>query len=1038
MISKHMLLCLAAALQFLAVNADNFVADPERAYDVVWEKHPKNGRDFWLLLYQGWHKLKGVSQEPFVRESATSAWLFFDSDIPNKVLSLSELDAFDTDGKKLSPVVEFDVRKNDMVLYRNFLTDGRRDTFCVVTGDLSDTKTRFSPMKAVMTLTSPRKIKRIRLTHGYGEAGRIFSAELKNGKGKITNENGVLDINLAVPAKSLEVELVSRTIVYKPWIVKDDRLGKYPFTLRPRNRWIEGNFWGLHRENIDQEELRRIEKNYADTLVGIQLGEWDANIMHTLNRPNSEMFSQLASFINIPADRDMMVQNFKTFWDIHKEVYGHGLFGLSGQFNFQHYGLDNGGAMCAQEMTPEHSNTQFRVSYVFLRGAARQFNVPSMMYHANFVWNYTCMVSDKSPSKFIGVDFGSPPSLSLRNYYMAYYTGGNYISCENQPYGQAQKDKNGVYQLTGNGKALKDIYEWSRSAKGKRGESYAPVLLLADRRHGFDANNRLPWQTYWKGLMPLREGDLLLEYTMQTISPSFDLHGWMRETQGKPNYNLRNSELGDIFDLYVANPLVSPEVSIAQLEKYPVVFPVNNIVFSQTLADTLKQYVYNGGTLVLTAGQIYPFENDREFIGVTRSEGILKKDGLVLDRFTPGPRTSILMKTSDGTPLLYKNRYGRGHVLVVTSPFMRKAKDPYQTPPQITALLKNIQREVLPVQVEGRCQFMFNVMPDGTWKVILINNDGVNKAPWESVEQFDEKCTHTVRLITKSGTNAVEVRRGAPVKVSEEGGKKIYTLTIPPAEIFVVDISGLPRRISQAVARKEAPPVKGFVYRPYKPAKDFDGYKKSHYPPVRKLSKAPEIVGKWTAASGYKSAVGGKDMAWKGEHLFNGKDENRVEVTIPAAFDMREGTWTIRAKPLPDQKFPINFKGRRRGCVVYGNRLFLEYDSGHWVLGGKEALKWLYYKGPKVTGGWDHLAVVWKNKIIRFFVNGKEAVSPTGPLKLLSEFGIDSYSKNMRFRLGLLTPEWGQGCPFAGELGDFTCYGRALSEEEIQDLAREK
>ena len=369
---------------------------------------------------------------------------------------------------------------------------------------------------------------------------------------------------------------------------------------------------------------------------------------------------------------------------------------------------------------------------------------------------------------------------------------------------------------------------------------------------------------------------------------------------------------------------------------------------------------------------------------------------------------------------------------------MRKAKDPYQTPPQITALLKNIQREVLPVQVEGSCQFMFNVMPDGTWKVILINNDGVNKAPWESVEQFDEKCTHTVRLITDRGTDAVEVRRGAPVKVSEEGGKKIYTLTVPPAEIFVVDISGLPRRARRTAAREAAPPVKGFVYRPYKPAKDFDGYKKSHYPPVRKLSKAPEIVGKWTADSGYRSAVGGKDMTWKGGHVFNGKDNNCAEVTIPADFDMSEGTWTIRAKPLPDKEFPVDFKGRKRGCVVYGNRLFVEYNSGRWVLGGQEALEWLYYKGPKVTGGWDHLAVVWKNRIIRFFVNGEEAVSPTGPLKLLNEFGINSYRKNMQFRIGLLTPQWGQGCPFAGELGDFTCYGRALSEEEIRDLARKK
>ena len=71
-------------------------------------------------------------------------------------------------------------------------------------------------------------------------------------------------------------------------------------------------------------------------------------------------------------------------------------------------------------------------------------------------------------------------------------------------------------------------------------------------------------------------------------------------------------------------------------------------------------------------------------------------------------------------------------------------------------------------------------------------------------------------------------------------------------------------------------------------------------------------------------------------------------------------------------------------------------------------------------------------------INGKEVVKPTGPFKLINEFGYESYYKRFNFRIGLLVPSWKNPCPFAGELGDFTCYGRALSEKEIQALAKGK
>ena len=93
--SKYLLFCVAA-LAFAAVSAGDFVANPQRAYNVTWKKHFQNGRDFWLILTPNWHSLKGVSNEEFVKNSATSTWLFFEgSNTENRLLSLNNFTAFD-------------------------------------------------------------------------------------------------------------------------------------------------------------------------------------------------------------------------------------------------------------------------------------------------------------------------------------------------------------------------------------------------------------------------------------------------------------------------------------------------------------------------------------------------------------------------------------------------------------------------------------------------------------------------------------------------------------------------------------------------------------------------------------------------------------------------------------------------------------------------------------------------------------------------------------------------------------------------------
>ena len=527
----------------------------------------------------------------------------------------------------------------------------------------------------------------------------------------------------------------------------------------------------------------------------------------------------------------------------------------------------------------------------------------------------------------------------------------------------------------------------------------------------------------------------MLEYLMQAMNPN---DGYVK--YGKPGFigNLRNSTLGDIFDLYLANPPLTGEVRLEQLEKYPVVILSNKITWTEKLINRCRQYVADGGTLVLTAGHIDPFIQEPDFLGVKPEPGVVRQDDLTIRNFSLEKGSTVLMRTTEGMPLVIKHPFRRGHVILITSPFFGKTVKPYKVPKQLVALLEKIQDEVVRVKVRGDCQFQYNIMPDGTWKIILINNKGIIKAPWESYERHDPKYTAEVKLLAPAGCQARELRRNATIQTGSVDGQACFTLKIQPAEILVVDVTGIPKAKKKKILHTVIPPVKNFQPVPEIRKKTNDGYKA--VPKLKSPGPAPEIIGKWTAASGYRDMVGGHDLKLTGfpagKPAWTGKGRTFASVKFPAAYQLPEGSWTIWAKPLDLPDFPNTRPNLKRGGVIYSRTLMLEYCNGHWVITGVDGSQIVKHTGFPAKPKWTHLAVTWKNGLIRLFTDGRELQNPLGPIKMKQEIGINSFYKQIDFTLGSLNPGWPSICPFAGELGDFTWYSRALTEKEISDLAR--
>ena len=1038
---KKRVFCLFFLLGLSILQAGEYVADPFRAVNLIWPKYPRAEKDFWLLLTEDWHRLKGISQEEFVKNSGVSIqgrWSKTGGD-NLKNFSIREITCLDESGQTIPCRVRLLPGDKETVIQNpQALTDKDLRNVCIISGSIMDISRRYDLLKTEVMVNAEKKIHRIRLYLGPRSTGKTAAATVLNGQNfSLKKYKNHWDIELEKASDAVNFELQGESLCYhlKPFSSNmEAHLKKVPFMISPPIRLSLGNFGGLKADNIDHISLRAMENKFRKNFMGYVISEWDSNFLNSFSRPTSSTFRTLQSYIQLPCNRDGMIKNMKTHWNRHTALFGSNVFGMSGMNNFEHLSLDFGGKLAALEITSEHITNQHRNNYAFLRGAARQFNVPSMMYFAYFLSNYTCDSRRKGGT--MGLDYGAPPSLSLRNFYIAYYMGCNYIHFECQPYGQVRQLPDGNHILTENGKAVKNIFEWSRRKEGIRGESYAPVLLLTDRTHGYDAWYRYSdnWKAFYN-LYPVMDDDLMLDYVMQTFNPNT---GYVRNYKS-PAFigNLRNSSIGDIFDVYIANPRYSRPLLLKQLERYPVVMLTDDINWTAEIAENLKKYTANGGTLVLTAGHLAPFLDDPAFMGGKPRREFVRDGELEIQKFDLNKNTQILMKGDKGNPLVIKNKYGNGHVLLITSPFMKKISGKKTVvPPQLRTFLENIQREVLPFEIQGDCQYLFNIMPDKSWKIILINNRGIMKGPGESVEKHDKSYTRKIRIVAPAGTAAAEIRNKALVTKSVEQGKNVFTLEIAPAQIMVVELSGLKKLSSETSGKRvKIKPVTGKKFKSMIPVLPNDGF-------LVKINDknipSPQIIGSWNAKNNFKSTVGSYhlkevNISRSSAGVFAGDANERFyTVTAKVPFHSQEGSWHLRVKTLSANEYKKLAKSRSRNRfgIVYSGNLWIEICDGFWQVG--TPLGTGLQNGPAVTPGWHDVVLSWKNGFGRFFIDGKEIFSANGPIKFTEAPGINSFYRRLSVVLGRLGPYWPANFNFAGEIESFVWYGRHMMPEELK------
>ena len=1049
-VPKKLSFALATALGAAAAFAEGWVADPYRAADQAWPKYPVKGRDCWVLLDPKFRELPGVKDMDFIKEAGYYMVRVGTDPLVqsySRTITVRGLKLLGADGKEV-PATAYAFTSDEPGA---LVQDGAADDgtpFKVLSAPFADVAVRYTAAKGVVRVTAARPFVSVRFDHRTSVGATV--AEVAAASAPADVELGAASCRIAFRQPQTEVSftLISRRPgvrfgTVSGWEGWERDLANAPFTAYSMlGRW---GTVGAPADYTDKRALDELAARYPDTFLGMLAGEWDANFMQKLTHgATGYELRDLGRTMKIPCDRNGMVANLKTRWDSLAGQLGSRTYGLSGGITFMHYACDFGSIRAAIETSGERVQKSQRTELLYTASAGRQFGVPFEIYIAYFCG---AQHPDSRIMSGQGVDWGMAPSLGTRNYYTGYYMGANYFSFESQPYGQVEEIEvegqggggGKAYRLTANGEAIRDICDWMKRPEGARGEFYAPILVLEDRRAGDDQAWPLAHRkAAFYGLYEATDGDCMNEYLARAVS-SPDEHTAPTDPAGGSCHF--NSTVGNVVLMYHANPLVHGDVTAAQLAKYPVVIVSGEHVWSEGLANTVKEYVAGGGTLVITAGQSYPF--DAAFLGYEVTKGETVSDGLCLANGRVRKGATVLKATADGKPLVVANRYGAGQVDFVTSPFFRRATDAknrdarYACPPQVRELLEELQDAVLPVKVRGECEFTVNRAPDGGWIYCLVNNLGSVKDPKGTEEKFLAEYARDVTLVLPEGAKAREVRSKSEKVKSAEGanGGMEVTYRVPPAGVLVVKVEGVKLPAAKAAEPKFSP-VRNFTRRFALTGVENDGYR---YDPAKKASaaKAPALVGEWLAKNGYRdTSGGGHDL----RAMKRGKFDYR-STHFKADYPLFNGTIETWVRPADASAFQSDGGRGASGGVLYMNdgAIYLLWSRGRWSLvtmGGGSGRR-VDFVGPKaVAGKWTHLCVTFDREVMRLYVDGVEAVGENGVVRSIFGQGKDPFFDAMDIVYGSAQPSW--GLPFRGDLDGLRYHSRTFSPAEVKELAAKR
>jgi len=441
-------------------------------------------------------------------------------------------------------------------------------------------------------------------------------------------------------------------------------------------------------------------------------------------------------------------------------------------------------------------NTSLRIA--FTRGAARQTGGNFFYYHApNFgdtATTFTNAQNFAGPAHFYHSRYGATmgPSLAWyrKNYYLYYMSGASAVYLE-QGFDQFFKPGPGThpFQLNPLGRITQEFVGFAERHP-ERGVPYTPVAFLLDPAHGFEMTD---YPHFPFGVSPLNRHDAALrELFLAAYYPTGVVEG---EPATADRQAFVNSAFGDIFDVLVASDTHAEAVA-----DYRALVVGGRVEWTPAWVERLRDYVRQGGTLVLNAAQAAGLPED--LLGVRLSDSTAEADaaaclapgetGVELSgqvfryRRAQARGAEVLMRARGGDALVTVNRVGRGRVVFCAVPDLLGLDE--RLTPAAAHLLTHLFASATPVGVTGDIEYLVNRTPTG-WAVTLINNRGVYK-PQQGLAQVDrgESVDVTVDLRGNGIARADEWTEDTKLSPAREGNRDLVRLRVPPGGVRIVEI----------------------------------------------------------------------------------------------------------------------------------------------------------------------------------------------------------------------------------------------------------
>ena len=505
----------------------------------------------------------------------------------------------------------------------------------------------------------------------------------------------------------------------------------------------KGRFGALMGPNdLDMEDYRAWKARHPN-LIGLRvLSEWGNNMAslprQVKNLPDSPLKEEWTKLLSRYDFNDRYSRLDFARWYTDRKLalnYGDGdlFMAMRSWVYLDHVAAAWGAKTLFTETTDSTGNdAEYRwdISAMFGRGASRQFARPWVWYTAIYLNGFSedgRWLNDSSCRYFAikgnqHPDGGYSQSLQRRSWYYAYLTGASGVEQENWAYIFLMT--NAVHRkavLSPRGENFAKYHDFTR-AHPNRGAPYAPVAVLVPFAQGYRAMGGKAW-----GTCPYLDGDYAVDSVFFTLAPGWQRREAMR-TRGAEGC-LHNSPFAFMYDVLVPDSPQEEAEFVKVLSRYPAAILVGEYRDEAKVKRVLTAYTAQGGRLLRVTPDMLPPN---------------RGDDTVWD--IVGGKIAF---------------------------------------PKVREMLRGLQDDYFPFEVEGDVAYGANRTKDGWW-LWCLNNKGVTKYA-DKPERVDPSAAAKLRIRAKAGVDAAavcELVSGRTVEAKDG----VFEFTVPSGDVAVFEI----------------------------------------------------------------------------------------------------------------------------------------------------------------------------------------------------------------------------------------------------------